>query len=399
MSVSSTPKRNSTSVHSGEHGSPPVSQQDLKVIMRPELNGQTWELDYKRLAQALSAKTRKRSALPSEPEQVDILENYDLAIDKLQSQIDKAYTSFAREQPEKLLVKKELPERMHYRGFIKFLNKGIGSSLAQLPKDHKALYRDLKFYVWDKPTKDGIEGAQPLKPDGAGVLGFEAEELVNLFWSPPAEGGERIAIPVEVKNNWSELVLQAATYARCMFSASPLRQFVLVIGYKHNEHSLRFLVFHRGGCTGSKPLDLDRPDGQKGFIHLLVSILTWRTRADAGFPAWCNDAQVCLPGRKAGDSSPLTVDIERILHYSVCVRGRAPRVFRIKVPAALPGEETLAGKLVPATQTGLRRSARIQASKEKKMSQTSGTGSGLNPTRIVSGNAQKKASGNDDEAG
>ncbi|KAJ3730942.1 hypothetical protein DFJ43DRAFT_1082134 [Lentinula guzmanii] len=398
-SVTSTPKRNSTSVHhSGDHESPTVSQKELKDTMRPELKGQTWQLDFELLAKALSAKTRKSSAPLVGPEQVDTLENYDFAIDKLQSQIDKAYKSFTRQKPEKSLVKKERPEKEHYRDFIDFMNKGIDSSLAQLPEADKALYRDLKFYVWDKPTKDGIEGAQPLKPDGAGVLGFEADELDNLYWSPPDEGGQQIAIPVEVKESWSELVLQAATYARCMFSASPLRQFVPVIGYKHNEHSLRFLVFHRGGCTSSKPLDLDKPDGQKGFIHLLFSILTWRTRADAGFPAWCNDAQICLPGRNAGDRSPLTVDIDRILHYSVCVRGRAPRVFRIRVPAALPGEETLAGNLVPATQTGIRRSARIQAAKEKKKSQTSGTGSGLNPTKIVSGNAQKKASGNDDEA-
>ncbi|KAJ3983677.1 hypothetical protein F5890DRAFT_1566305 [Lentinula detonsa] len=366
--------------------------------MRPELNGQTWQFNFKRLAQALSAKTRKPSALPVNPQQVDTLKNYDLAIDKLQSQIDKAYENFACQKPAKSLVKKERPERKHYPGFIDFLNEGIKSSLAQLPKGHKALYRDLKFYVWDRPTKDGIEGAQPLKPDGAGVLGFGADKLDNLFWSPPAEGGEQIVIPVEVKDNWSELLLQAATYARCMFSASPLRQFVLVIGYKHDEHSLRFLVFHRGGCTSSKPLDLDDPKGQEGFIHLLVSILTWRTRADAGFPAWCNDAQVCLPGRNAADRSPLIVDIDRILHYSVCVRGRAPRVFRIRVPASVPGEEPLAGKLVPATQTGVRRSARIQAAKEKKISQTSGTGSPLNPTQTVSGNAKTKASGKDDDA-
>ncbi|KAJ3978944.1 hypothetical protein F5890DRAFT_1469690 [Lentinula detonsa] len=399
LSVTSTPKHNSTSVHhSGDHESPTVSQKELKETMCPELKGQTWQLDFELLAKALSAKTRKSSAPLVGPEQVDTLENYDFAIDKLHSQIGKAYKSFTHQKPEKSLVKKECPEREHYRDFINFMNKGIDLSWAQLPEADKALYRDLKFYVWDKPTKDGIEGAQPLKPDGAGILGFKADELDNLFWSPPAEGGQQIAIPVEVKENWSELVLQAATYARCMFSANPLQQFVPVIGYKHNEHSLQFLVFHRGGCTSSKPLDLDEPDGQKGFIHLLVSILTWRTRADAGFPAWYNDAQVCLPGRNAGDRSPLTVDINRILHYSVCVRGRAPRVFRIRVPAALPGEETLAGNLVPATETGVCRSAKMQAAKEKKKSQTSGTGSGLNPTQIVSGNAQKKASDNDDEA-
>ncbi|KAJ3725692.1 hypothetical protein DFJ43DRAFT_1157426 [Lentinula guzmanii] len=381
-----------SSIHSGDHGSPPVSQQDLKEAMRYELNGQIWELAVEHLAQALSAKTRKPSALPSKPEQFDTLKNYDLATDKLDLQINNAFHHFARNKPETLLVESNCPESEHHRGLIDFLNSGIRSSLTQLPRDHEAIYRDLRFYVWDRPMKD----AKSLKPDGAGVVGFEADELDNLFWSPPAEG---MAIPVEIKGNWSELVLQAATYARCMFSASPLRQFVLVIGYKHNEHNLRFLVFHRGGRTSFTPLNLDKPDGQKGFNHLLVSILTWRTRADAGFPAWYNDAQVFLPRRKAGDSSPLTVDIDRILHYSVCSRGRAPRVFRIRVPASVPGEETLAGKLVPATsQIGVRRSARIQVAKEKTMSQTTGTGSPLNPTQTVSGNAKTKASGQDDDA-
>ncbi|KAJ3991910.1 hypothetical protein F5050DRAFT_1862859 [Lentinula boryana] len=353
-----------SSVHSSDHGSPPVSQQNLKEAVRYELNGQTWEFAVERLAQALSAKTRKPSASPSKLEQFDTLKNYDLAIDKLGLQINNAFHHFANNNPETLLVESDYPESEHHCGLIDFLNGGIRSSLTQLPKDHEALYRALKFYVWDKPMKD----AKSLKPNGAGVLGFKANELDNLFWSPPAEGGEQMAIPVGIRDNWPNLVLQAGIYACCLFSASPLRQFVLVIGYNYKDHTLRFLVYHRGGCTGSEPLNLDQPKGQKGFTHLLASILTWKTRADAGFRAWCNDAQVCLPGRKAGDMS---------------VFGVAPRVFRIKVPVALLGEEALAGKL---------------AAKEKTMLQTSGTGSGLNLTRIVSGNAQKKASGDDDEA-
>ncbi|KAJ3730935.1 hypothetical protein DFJ43DRAFT_977740, partial [Lentinula guzmanii] len=56
-----------------------------------------------------------------------------------------------------------------------------------------------------------------------------------------------IAIPVEVKDNWSDLVLQSGIYACCLFSASPLRQFVLGIGYNYEDHTLRFLVYQRGG--------------------------------------------------------------------------------------------------------------------------------------------------------
>ncbi|KAJ3994906.1 hypothetical protein F5050DRAFT_1770794 [Lentinula boryana] len=307
------------------------------------------------------------------------MDHYDFAIDKLDSQINNAFHHFALNKPETLLVKSHCPESEHYRGLVDFLNGAFHSSLAQLPEAHEALYRALKFHVCDRPTVDGFEGAKPLKPNGVGVLGLEVVEPDKLFWSPPAEGGAQIAIPVEVKNNWSDLVLQSGIYARCMFSASPLRQFVLVIGYNYEDHTVRFLVYHRGGCTGSEPLNLDQPKDLKGFIHLIVSILTWRTRADAGFPAWCNDARVCLPGRKAGDSSPLTVDIDRILHYRVCVRGRAPRVFRIKIPAAFPDdEEDPAEDLIPGLQNmGVQKKA-------WQISDTAGQNHS-NPTQIATG--------------
>ncbi|KAJ7666542.1 hypothetical protein B0H17DRAFT_879763, partial [Mycena rosella] len=56
-----------------------------------------------------------------------------------------------------------------------------------------------------------------------------------------------IQIPVEVKDNWPDMVAQAATYARCLFSASPSRAFALVLAYHHTDCELRFLIFHRGG--------------------------------------------------------------------------------------------------------------------------------------------------------
>ncbi|KAJ3725691.1 hypothetical protein DFJ43DRAFT_577371 [Lentinula guzmanii] len=102
--------RSMSSVHSGDHGSPPVSQQDLKEAMRYELNRQTWEFAVEHLAQALSAKTRKPSALPSKPEQSDTLKNYDLATDKLDLQINNAVHHFAHNKPETLLVESNCPE-------------------------------------------------------------------------------------------------------------------------------------------------------------------------------------------------------------------------------------------------------------------------------------------------
>ncbi|KAJ3792813.1 hypothetical protein GGU11DRAFT_812332 [Lentinula aff. detonsa] len=342
-----------SSVYNGDHGSPPVSQQDLKEAMHYELNGQIWEFAVERLAQALSAKTRKPSA--SKLEQFDTLENYDLAIDKLDLQINTAFHHFVHNKPETLLVKSDCPESEHHRGLIDFLNSGIRSSFAQLPKDHEALYRELKFYVWDRPMKD----AKSLKPDGAGVLGFKADELDNLFWSPPAEGGEQMAIPVETRDNWPDLVLHAGSYACCLFSASPLRQFVLVIGYNYKDHTLRFLVYHRGGCTSSEPLNLDQPKGQK----------------------------VYLPGRKAGDNHPLTVDVDHILRYSSCIWGRAPRVFCIGVPVVLPvDEENPVEDLIPDLQ-------HMEVQKNAwQISDTAGHDL-LNPTQSATGSAGTETSG------
>ncbi|KIK53212.1 hypothetical protein GYMLUDRAFT_207582 [Collybiopsis luxurians FD-317 M1] len=227
----------------------------------------------------------------------------------------------------------------------------------------RAIHSALKFHVWDKQMKDGIDGAHPLKPDIAGVLGEETPD--TLFWSPPVEGESEMVIPVEVKEVWSTLVLQAGTYARCMFSASPLRQFVLVIGYDHQKRLLRFLVYHRAGLTASQPLELTSVEGQKHFVLVLFSILTWQTRANAGFPAWCNEAQLYLP------RSDAAVDIVRILHNSSCVRGRAPRVYYVHVPAASGSKPT--EDLTPDTQTkGLRRSLRIQHKSDSQRSKKSG---------------------------
>ncbi|KAJ7725084.1 hypothetical protein B0H16DRAFT_1595211, partial [Mycena metata] len=83
---------------------------------------------------------------------------------------------------------------------------------------------------------DTVENAFPVKPCllGGNTLvasnGSTAKD--TLFWSPPSDqDGIRAEIPVEVNDDWPELIFQAATYARCLFSANPSRTFALVIGY------------------------------------------------------------------------------------------------------------------------------------------------------------------------
>ncbi|KAF5346099.1 hypothetical protein D9757_014020 [Collybiopsis confluens] len=337
--------------------SDPVSQENLKDYMRKELIGQTWEFPPKRLSQLLSAKTPKLTTTTQTANDlnhrandppitlenyhiaIDTIENYDCYIDTLADAVAEAQKNFTERRPSQLLWPTHDDERRHYPGLVDFLNTGLNSCKAGLGDEvQQAIYKDLKFYVWDKPMQDGVDGAHPLEPDFARVFGEEKPN--SLFWSAPSKG-KGTKIPVEVKGSWSELIAQAATYARALFSANPLRQFALVIGYNHKEHAMRFLVFHRGGLTASKPLELNSEQGQKDLILLLSSILTWKSLADAGFPSWCNETQVYLP-----TIYPHPVNIHNDLHHSSCVRGRGAHVYYIHIPH--PADPTGVAKAVGA---------------------------------------------------
>ncbi|KIK54178.1 hypothetical protein GYMLUDRAFT_918481 [Collybiopsis luxurians FD-317 M1] len=126
------------------------------------------------------------------------------------------------------------------------------------------------------------ESAYLLKPDIVGVLGKEAPE--TLFRSPPYQEENEVVIPVQIKNDWQTLVLQAGIYAHCMFSASPLRQLVLIFGSDHVQHYLRFLVYHRGALTASNPLNLNLSEGQR-TLSLCFSL------SSLGKPAEMLDSQ------------------------------------------------------------------------------------------------------------
>ncbi|KAJ7229055.1 hypothetical protein GGX14DRAFT_346042 [Mycena pura] len=234
-------------------------------------------------------------------------------------------------------------------------------------------YSNLQFLVYDKPTGDGIDGSAALKPDLVGFQdgkdiprnGLKIMEGYSLYWShtqdPP------IAIPVEVKKSWRELVEQAASYARCLFSARPLRRYALVLAYNHKAKQFRFLIFHRGGSTASRPLDLHTADGRKELVRVFLALLTCQNISDAGFPDWCNDNQFKLPVDEKGTRHVLA-DIDDVLHHVTCCRGRAARVSLVTYPSASDrsAHDTSPHRrkrtLIPNTE--VRRSARISGIKE-----------------------------------
>ena len=122
---------------------------------------------------------------------------------------------------------------------------------------------------------DSVEGAAPLKSDITGGNGISAFSKERLYWKPPPDKPTHmITIPVEVKDDWKTMTSQAATYARCLFSASPTITLALVLAFNQGINALRFLVFHHGGLTASKELNITKSDGLKDVARIFLTLAT-----------------------------------------------------------------------------------------------------------------------------
>src|SRR5271156_221298 len=330
-STPSKPASSSTKYNwSDENPSKPPSNQSqdsLKAAVGNELDDHTWQFDAETFAKMLSPKIRKTLLKAHE---VDTLDDYKtFAIDNIN--IKGVLTPDFGKSPR---------ERDHYTALCKSLKQCVVACQKSLGKEKK-YYGDLKFIEWDREMKDGVAGAAALKPDIAGVKGSQDEDTIKeagLYWRPPKSGDYQLLIPVEVKSGWPNLVRQAGTYARCLFDANPLRQFAMVLAYNHIEKGLRFLVFHHGGLSSSVWLNVNTQEGQQDILRIFLAILSWKTPAHAGLPMWCNDSEMFLPNKDL-------VEVEKVLHNSLCIRGRAPRVILVGAP------NTSKDTLVPSAES------------------------------------------------
>ena len=247
-----------------------------------QLDGYTWQFDTNRLARVLSPKMRK---FPLKPGQVDNLDAY---IDNTipNEVLQNAMTFFG--MPPTFPNSKA--ESDHYEPLCKLLNNCVEACHKALRDSKGEYYRDLKFVKWDNPCSNEHE----------------------------------LLLPVEIKKGWKDLVCQAGLYARCLFMASPLRKFALVLGYEYDSQEIRILVFHHGGLTSSKSLKLNA-NGTEDLLHMLLAILSWKTVVDAGLPLWCNDSNMILPGEKG----PQVVQLKKVLHDTFTLRGRCARVILV----------------------------------------------------------------------
>jgi len=312
LDPTSTPLRGSSKKTSSDHHTPPVtSQSGLQESLSQEIHNDTWEFDAKRIAKMLSATGEGPP---------------DALVNSAHEALGKK-TSLDRPTIDE--------ERYWYPPLTVFLNNYLEACHKALDERHKSAERSSRFYdrlnfiVYDRNTCDGVGGASPVKPDLVGGLGLKPGKRVA--WSPPDTSIDQVLIPVEVKPNWAPMVVQAATYARCLFSASPSRQFSVVLGFRHTEAQLRFLVFHRSGLTGSKPCSVKDTRGQKDILRIFLSILQWTSTNDAGFLEFFDDFHMTL-AHNEGDKTGTVARVAEVLHDGLCVRGRASRVLRMVYP-------------------------------------------------------------------
>jgi hypothetical protein len=353
-STISTPTRTKThstkAFESDAYPSPTGSNQDsMKIAVGLELQGHTWQFDTNRLAKVFLPKTRKS---PLKPDQID---NIDAYVYKTISStvLRNALTSFRKHTP---LFPVSGPEPEHYDPLCKLLNRCVEVCHNALGNSKGEYYSGLKFVEWDNPTQDGCPGEHRLKPDLAGGIDLPGREEIKanggLFWRRQGSNRHELLIPVEVKKGWKDLVRQAGTYARCLFMASPLRKFALVLGYEYDLEEFRILIFHHGGLTSSQALKLDG-SGIKDLLHIFLAILSWNTVVDAGLPLWCNDSNMFLPGAHA-------VQVKKVLHNTLALRGRCARVHLV---CEDDESKSIPIILAPESIYAPRRSARILQSK------------------------------------
>ncbi|KAF7316349.1 Pkinase-fungal domain-containing protein [Mycena indigotica] len=285
--------------------SPPVTQDDLKSVLEHEIRNHVWEFSPMRFATRVCQRTRKTSADVLEVKQrmeiaddIDRADYYDLAVDepafqevfeKCRKDLDTS-TFISRFQA----AKGGIEGKQDCTQLVAFLNACVALVKSKCPDlAETSVYSQLEFLVYGRPTQDGIEGEKPLKPDIVGVSSPDSQSSEDwrnkrFYWCPPSAteplppnaADIQIGIPLEVQDEWPELLRQAATYGHALFAANPLRVYALVLACNPVEWDLRFLLFHRGGLSCSKPLSLVTQRGQEEMLWIWMALFTCKTLAE-----------------------------------------------------------------------------------------------------------------------
>jgi len=98
----------------------------------------------------------------------------------------------------------------------------------------------------------------------------------------------------------------------------------------------------------------------KEVARLFLTLTCWRTAEDAGFITCYSHSAYLLPGDQDG-TNHVSAEVERILFWHHCVRGRMTFVSRLRLPSDTPQTATNPPRTAPKplVEFGLRRSARL----------------------------------------
>jgi len=235
---------------------------ELKALLN-ELGDQFWQFDATKIAQMLSPTV----TLPP-----------NLA--------DTAH-SLLKQKPSNW--RKDTEENAFYEPLVNSLNDFLDASHRALDlSDPLIIERDARWCAGLRFVQlgDGSCGAHgqdlgPIKREAVGGVSFrKADRPVDLVMA------------VKFGENWPAVMAQATRSAHLLYSVCHVRKFVLVVGFRYTTLELRFLIFHRGGVTASKPLSVVEEEGQKDILRVFLSMLMWRTEEDAGIPEFFRDGLV-----------------------------------------------------------------------------------------------------------
>ncbi|KAG6815220.1 hypothetical protein H0H93_010526, partial [Arthromyces matolae] len=323
---------------------PPPQADQLIDLLTHEIGSHSWLFNAEDIAKMLSPKRRRKlstSASPAPPG----MNSYDTFIE--QTSVAQALEKITLHP---LTMASETDERLNYSAIVNFLNTCLDNCKTaydnardfqplMFPDDHKSQLLEipflakLRYFSYDKATKDSVDKGVSLQPNGVGILTpTTAPQEMFCSWSRMSDPRiSQIIHPLEVKAEWRQLISQSSAYASALFSAAPFRSFALVIGVNHTHNSLRFLIFHSGGLTSSQELKLDANDDLRSIQKVFLSIYSSQTPEDAGLANFTNGYFFKLPRlRDPSHSASEMWMLDEVLYHACCVRGRNTWVLRLK---------------------------------------------------------------------
>ncbi|HEV7738434.1 MAG TPA: hypothetical protein VGO47_13830, partial [Chlamydiales bacterium] len=187
-----------------------------------------------------------------------------------------------------------------------------------------SIYAKLKFEVYDKEMADGTDNDAKLKPD---IIARQKDTPATVL--PKSASWRQVELCVEVKSNWSDLVAQASTYARCLFGFQRNRRFVPMIFFKQDAMEVKFGMYTTAWLCHSEPGHrLTQRDGFEYFVKQIARLFSCENRWQAGFDCSTNNGKCYIQGHGV-------YDLKENICYRISARGRRTRVDIIKKSGAV----------------------------------------------------------------